>query len=74
MFYRLGVHKKIHKIHRKILVTESLFDRVAVLIPATLLKKRSRQIDFPVNFVQLKKMLFTEHLWMAASTPCIKTL
>ena len=56
-------------------VTESLINSVAVLIPAILLKERFRQIDFPVNFVQFLKMFFIEHLWVAASAPCItKTL
>ena len=48
---------------------ESRFNRVAVLIPATLLNKRLQQIDSPVNFAQLLKTLFKEHLWVGASAP-----
>ena len=51
-------------------MTKSLFNRVALLIPATLLKERFREIDFPVNFAQFLKILFIEHLWVAASAPC----
>ena len=68
MFYIVGVHKKIF--NRKSPVNEPLFNRVAVLIPATLSKERFQQIDFPVNFLRFLKMLFIEHLWVAASTPC----
>ena len=49
---------------------ESLFNGVAVLMPATLLKEKLRQIDFPVNFAQFLKALFIEHLRVAASAPC----
>ena len=56
-------------IQRKTLATESRFNRVAVLIPATLLNKRLQQIDSPVNFAQLLKTLFKEHLWVGASAP-----
>ena len=41
-----------------------------MLTPATLLKERFRQIDFPVNFVQYLEMFFVEHLWVAASASC----
>ena len=59
----------MHKIRRKTPVTESLFKRVALLIPATLLKERFRQIDFPLTSVQFVKMIFIEHFWVAASVP-----
>ena len=50
----------MHKIQRKTRMTESLCNRVAVLIPATLLKERLWQIDFPVNFAQFLKPLCNE--------------
>ena len=49
--------------------TESLFNRVAVHIPVTLLKERLQQIDYPENFAQLLKTLFKEHLQVVASAP-----
>ena len=51
-------------------MTEAPFKRVAALIPATLLKERLRQIDFPVNFAQFLNTLFIEHLRVAVSAPC----
>ena len=43
---------------------ESLFNKVADLRPATLLKKRLRHRCFPVNFVKLlRTTFFTENLW-----------
>ena len=43
-----NVFLKISKTH----VPESLFDKVADLRPATLLKKRLRHKSFPVNFAK----------------------
>ena len=51
-------------------MTESLFNRVAVLIAATLLKERPRQVDFSVNFARFSKTLFKELLWVVASAQC----
>ena len=48
---------------------ESFFNRVAVHIPATLLKERLQQIDYPENSAQLLKTLFKEHLQVVASAP-----
>ena len=48
---------------------ESFFNRVAVHIPATLLKERLQQIDYPENFAQLLKTLFKERLQVVASAP-----
>ena len=65
MFYREVFIKD-----RETPVSESLFNRVAVLIPTNLLKERLRQIDFSVHFGQFLKRLFIEHLLVAASPPC----
>ena len=45
---------------------QSLFNKVAVLTPVTLLKKRPWHRCFPVNFVKfLRTSFFTEHLrWL----------
>ena len=43
---------EFHKIHRKTPVPESLFNKVAGLIPETLLKKELWHRCFPVNFVE----------------------
>ena len=45
---------------------ESLFNKVAVLTPVTLLKKRPWHRCFPVNFLKfLRTSFFTEHLrWL----------
>ena len=47
MFYRVGAH-----------VTESLFNRVAMLIPATLLKERFRHYRFSCEFCAIFKNAF----------------
>ena len=42
MFFKIGVLKEVHNIHKKTLVFESLFNKVAcleVFMPATLLKR-----------------------------------
>ena len=39
MFFKKGALKKIHDIHRKTPVLESLFNKVAVKRPATFLKR-----------------------------------
>ena len=49
MFFKIGVLKEIHNIHKKTLVFESLFNKVAcleVFMPATLLKRVSNIIVF----------------------------
>ena len=47
---------------------ESLFNKVAGLRPATLLKKSFWRWCFPVNFAKFLKTLFLkEHLWTTAS-------
>ena len=58
------VFLKIRKINRKTPVPESLFNKVAGLRPASLLKKRLRHRRFPVNFAKFLKtrFLYTDHL------------
>ena len=46
MFCKKGVLKKFLKFHRKIAVLESLFNKVAGLRPATLLKRDSNTAVF----------------------------
>ena len=59
MFFKIGVLKKFLKLHRKALVMESLFKKLAGWRLAILLKKDS----FPVKFVKFSRtQFFTEHL------------
>ena len=61
VFYKKRCSYKFRKIHRKTPVPESLFNKVAALRPATLLKKRLWHRYFPVNFVKsLKAGLYDE--------------
>ena len=56
--------QKFHKSHRKTPVSESLFNKVPGLRPATLFKKRIWHRCFTVNFVKfLRTPFFIEHLW-----------
>ena len=59
--------KKTHKISRKTHVLESLFNKVAGVRPAILLKKRLWHRCFPVNFTKFLRTYFTEHHWATAS-------
>ena len=53
---------------------ESLFNKVADLRPATLLKKRLWRTCFPVNFVKfLRTSFLTEHLWWLLLVGSTKT-
>ena len=58
--------QKFRKIHRKTPVPEPLFDKVAILRPAPLLKKRRWHRCFPMNFAKFFRALFlTEHFqWL----------
>ena len=58
VFCRNRFSYKFRKIHRKTPVPESLFNKVAVLRPATLLKKRLWYRCFPVNFVKFLRTRF----------------
>ena len=53
VFYVKRYSLKFQKIHKKLNVPESLFNKVAGLRPATLLKKRLWHRCFPINFVKL---------------------
>ena len=52
LFFEIRCSQKFHKIHRKPLVPESLFNTVAGLRPANLLKKRLQHRCFHVNFAK----------------------
>ena len=55
---------KFGKIHRKTLVQNLFFNKVADLRPATLIKKRLWHRGLPVNFEKfLRAPFLTEHLW-----------
>ena len=61
--------KKIHKIHRKTLFSESLFNNVARLQLETLLKKRLQCRCFPVNFAKYFRTKFlAEQFWVTCSS------
>ena len=52
---------KFRNIHRKTTVPESLFNTVAPLRPATLLKKRLWHWCFPVNFAKFLRIPFLQN-------------
>ena len=58
MFYEKRCSYKLHKIHRKTRVPESLFNKIAGLRAATLSKKKVWHRGFPVNFA---KYLWTRY-------------
>ena len=66
VFCKKGVLRRFTKFTRKHLCQSLLFNRVAGLRPATLLKKRLWHRCFPVNFVKfLRTFLHIEHLrWL----------
>ena len=55
VFFKKRCSWKFHKIDRKTPVPETLFNKVAGLRPATLLKKSLWHRCFPVNFEQFLK-------------------
>ena len=58
---------KFRSIHRKAPVLESLFNKVAGVIPTTLLKKRLQHRCFPVNIAKfLRTSFFIEHLHISS--------
>ena len=57
-----GILKKFRKIYRKTLVRESLFNKVASLSLATLLKKRLWYRCFPVNFAKFLRTLILKNI------------
>ena len=63
MFFKKGVLKKFHNIHRKTPVLESLFSKVAGLKACNFIKKRLQHRCFPVNIAKfLRAAIFIEHL------------
>ena len=66
--YEKRCSQKFHKIHRKTLVPEPLFNKIADLSPATLLKKKLWHRCFPVNFAKFPRTPFLQNtLWTTAS-------
>ena len=61
MCYKKGVLKIFCKIHRKTPVSESLFNKVARLRPATLIKKKLWHKCFPVNFAKFLRTPFLQN-------------
>ena len=59
--------EKFHKLHRKTPVLESLFNKVAGLIPATLLKRDAIAGVFMWNLRNFEEHLFEDHLQTTAS-------
>ena len=67
-FCKKGVLKKIHKIHQKTPVLESLFNRVLGLRPATLSKKRLQHRCSHVNFVKFLRAPFLQNTFVICLT------
>ena len=64
LFCKKGVLRNFPKFTGKHLCQSLIFNKVAGLRPATLLKKRLWYRRFPVNFVKfLRTLFFIEHLW-----------
>ena len=66
VFYKKCVLRNFPKFTRKDLCQSLFFNKVAGLMPATLLKKRLWHKCFPVNFAKFLRISFlTEHLrWL----------
>ena len=64
LFCKKGVLNNFAKFTRKHLCWILFFNKVTVLRPATVLKKRLQYRCFPVNFGKFSRTtFFTEHLW-----------
>ena len=64
MFCKKGVVGNFAKFKGKYLCQKLLFNKVAGLRPATLLKKSLWHMCFPVNFAKfLRTYFFTKHVW-----------
>ena len=70
MFFKIDVPKKFANITGKHLCQSPFFNKVANLMPPTLLKKRLQYRCFPVNFAKLLRTpLFLQHLrWLLLAT------
>ena len=63
MFFKIGVLKSFGKFIGKVPVLQSLFNKVAGLMPTILLKKRLLERCFRVNFAKMFRTPFVlEHL------------
>ena len=64
VFYEKGVLRNFTKFTGKRLFQSLIFNNVACMRPAALLKKRLWHMCFPVNFVKfLRTPFFTENIW-----------
>ena len=64
VFCKKGVLKNFAKFIRKHLCQSLFFNKIAILMPVTLMKKRLWHICFPVNFAKfLRAPFMIEHLW-----------
>ena len=60
VFFKKSRYQKFRKIHRNAPVPESLFNKIAWLRSATLLKRRLWHRCFPVNFAKFLRTLFSQ--------------
>ena len=67
MFYKKGANRNFAKFTGKHLYQSLFFNKVAILSPATLLKKKLRRRCFPVNFAEFLRTPFSEYLWTTTS-------
>ena len=64
MIFKKGVLEQFCNIHRKIIVLESLFNKVSGLKAFNFIKKILQHRCFPVNITKFLKALFSkDHLW-----------
>ena len=61
MFYKIGVLKFFFKIHKKTPVSESLFNKVTDLYPATLLKEKTPIQVFSDEFCKIHEVPFLQN-------------
>ena len=74
VFCKKGIFRNFAKFKGKNLYQSLLFNKVAGLRPATLLKKRLGHMCFPVNFAKfLRTHFLTEHIWWLILSFVIKT-
>ena len=67
VFCKKDVFKDFRKFHRKTLVSESLFNKVADLQAVPLFKKRLQQRYFTVNIAKFQEHLF----WRTSANVCL---
>ena len=59
--YKKSCSEKVFKFHTKVPVPESLFDKVAGLKSAALLKRKLRHRYFPLKFQNISKQAFLQN-------------